>query len=299
MNCEKIKTDFKKRFESDCEKIYFMGKPLTFFKGNGRSLGCSVSAGCFLAMEKRDDERLMIEFSGSDRFITVNASELDKINSDEIFSVLSKVQKIGVKIGGVRLFFYHNTRLHTENKDILLSALNSFCENVPPCAELYRHFDDFETGILSATSKANYLSLFDGCKSVYFPLSKDRFKIVLCNIKDKRVRDFAAADTKIDRATDALANGDYMEFGRLLNMEAENVIKRNGLKATAKLFEAAMEQKESLGNGVLYEGGIFSLVENKDVDFFVRNVSAKYRKFYGAAPNFYVTDTETSGLLSI
>ena len=57
----------------------------------------------------------------------------------------------------------------------------------------------------------------------------------------------------------------------------------------------ACRQREAVGNGVIDEGGIFSLVENKNVDAYIRNLSMEYRRFYGAAPDFYVTDTETCG----
>ena len=72
MSCDKVKSDFRKRYASDCENIFFMGKPVTFFAGNGGILGCGVSAGGFLALEKRQDDRVMIQFSHTDKFLTFN-----------------------------------------------------------------------------------------------------------------------------------------------------------------------------------------------------------------------------------
>jgi len=295
MDCENVKIDFKKRYGTDCERVYFMGKPLTFFKSGAGMLGCNVSAGCYLAMEKRDDDRLMIQFSHTDRFITVNSMDLEKKDDNEIFRLLLKLKKIGVRVGGARIFIYHNSKLGFPVDALLLAAADSFCENLPQSAELFRHFPGYEENMLSCMGKTNYLSYFNCGRNIYFPFRKDCLKLVLCHIRDKKVRSYQVEGTKMYSAVEGLKNGDYYKFGRLLNEDAEKIIKQNELKATQNLYSIAVEQRESLGNGVLEDGGIFSLVENKDVDCFIRNVSMLYRRYFGSPPDFYVTDTEESG----
>ena len=92
----------------------------------------------------------------------------------------------------------------------------------------------------------------------------------------------------------ALGKRDYLAFGQILNSETEKLIKKNSGKSTKNLFKTATELGESIGNGVLDEGGIFSVVENKNVDSFVRNISLEYRKYFGKDPDFYVTDYSSS-----
>lgn len=291
MNCEKIKTDFNKRFGSECESIYFAGKPITFLKGKGKMLGCGVSVGCYLAIEKRDDDRLMVQFSDSDRFLTVNTNELEIARDNEIFTLLSEVKQLGVKVGGARLFFYTNSALYTPKKTILLSALGAFCRNVPDGTNILRHFEHYDSAMTERCGKENYLFLYDGAGGRYLPLPKERYKIVLCHVEDKKIKEYALTESRIDTAIEALEKGDFSAFGKILNSETERLIKKNSGKATKNLFKTAVELGESLGNGVLDEGGIFSIVENKNVDSFVRNISLEYRRYFGKDPDFYVTDT--------
>lgn len=296
MNYEKVKEDYKKRYASKCERIYFMGKNLILFKGQGEVLGCSVSVGNFLAMEKRDDERLCVQFSRNDKFITVNASELIRNNDNEIFSTLLKVKEIGGKIGGARMLFYQNSKLHAGDKELLLSALEYFCENIPGRNEIFRHFG-MDDAIMMTSCRENYFTFFNGNRIEYLPFCNNYYKIVLCHIRDRRVRDFFVSDTEGRRAVELLRSGDYWEFGRILNRNTEYIIERNGLKATKNLYSLAVKRKECIGCGVLEDGGVFALIKNDDVDFFVRNLSMEYRRYFGAAPEFYVTDTETNGMI--
>lgn len=297
MNCERIKSDFNKRFGAECERVYFAGKPVTFLKGKGKILGCCVSVGSYLATEKRDDDRLMIQFSHTDQFLTVNAREIHKNRDNEFFKILSDIDKLGIKLGGARLFFYSNSALDTPKKNLLLSALDAFCQNVPGDINIFRHFKHFDSAMLERMSKADHIFLYNGASGQYFPFNKDKFKIILSHVDDKKIEDFSLEESRIDSALEALTESNYTEFGKILNIETERLIKKNGMKTTRKLFKTALEIGESVGNGVLSDGGIFSIVENKNVDSFVRNVSLEYRNHFGKAPDFYVTDTRTGGMI--
>lgn len=295
MNCENIKTDFNKRYGAECESIYFSGKPLIFLKGKGKVLGSCLSVGCYVAISTRDDERIMVQYSHTDKFLTINASELDINRDNEIFALLSDAQKLGVNVGGARMLFYSNTGLHTPKKALLLASLDSFCDNVPSGVSIFRHFRDFDTAMVEAKGKANYLFLYEGASGRYFPLKNSEYKIVLSHIKDKIIKDYTLEDSRIDGAIEELSAGNYSGFGKILNCETERLIKKYNRKATKNLFMTALELGDSIGNGLLEEGGIFSVVENKKVDSFVRNISLEYRKHFGKDPDFYVTDTQTSG----
>ena len=101
--------------------------------------------------------------------------------------------------------------------------------------------------------------------------------------------------SRIDRAYEALRLEDYNEFGSLLTAETADMIKAGRLSAVANLYDVITKRVESIGCGIVDDGALFAVVENKDVDFFVENVSREYCRYYGASPKFYITDTETSG----
>lgn len=295
MQLEKIKTEFEKRYTSSCEYISFCGKPITFLRGEGSIIGCCVSVGCKLAVERREDDRIVVQFSHSDKLITVNSKRMEGGSGEAVERVLASIKKTGVEVGGARLLFCFNSRLEVPYLRLLLLSLDSFCEKVPPHREILRHFGDFEEGMLCAQAKENYITVIDGKNPEYFPINKERYRIVLSHIKDRPCDDRCIEPCLVSRGEDALRQSDIDELGRLITLEAKALAKKNKMKKTSDLLEAATEQGKSAGSGILNEGGIFSLVESKNVDFFIRNLSAEYRSYYGSAPDFYITDTSSSG----
>lgn len=292
MSCDKVKSDFRKRYGVDCENIYFMGKPITFFEGNGKILGCGVSAGGFLALEKRQDDRVMIQFSHTDKFLTFNMESVE-VEEDKFSRFFLRLKKMGVQVGGVRLFFYQNSDLEMPYTSLLLMSLDGFCQNLPTGWELMSEFGNKKLHALALGGKANYLSYINGGRIEYFPLRQSSYKIVICKVCDGKEIDLQGV--RIDRACDALRAEDYGELGRLLTAETGEIIEKNKLKRVECLFEVITKREESVGCGVVDGGTLFSLVENRNVDFFIENVSREYCRYFGASPKFYITDTETAG----
>jgi len=294
MQLEKIKNEFEKRYTSSCGYVSFCGKPITFLRGEGKIMGCCVSVGCKLAVGKREDDRVVVQFSHSDKLVTVNSRRMEGGSGEEVERLLESVKKLGVTVGGARLLFCFNSRLEVPYLRLLLMSLESFCDNIPEEREVLRCFGDFEEGVLCRDAKENYISVSGGKSPEYFPLNKERYRIVLTHINDKPCNLRDVASSPISRGVEALRNCDMEELGRLITAEAVAVAKKNGMKKTLHLLDVAKAQKESAGSGVLKEGGIFSLVESKEVDSFIRNVSAQYRGYYGGAPDFYVADTKSA-----
>ena len=158
-----------------------------------------------------------------------------------------------------------------------------------------REFGDYSLNTLAQNGKANYLSYINGGQIEYFPLRQSGYKIVICKVSDGNGIKSDLQSGRIDIACDALRAEDYGEFGRLLTAETAEIIKKYKLGKVENLFRVIAKMEESVGCGLVDSGGIFSLVENKNVDFFVENVSREYCRYFGASPKFYITDTETSG----
>lgn len=295
MQLEKIKTEFEKRYTSSCEYVSFCGKPITFLRGEGKIMGCCVSVGCKLAVEKREDDRIIVQFSHSNKLVTVNVGKMEGGSGEEVEKVLTAIKKAGVEVGGARLLFCFNSRLDVPYLRLLLMSLESFCENVPPQRELLRCFDDYEEGALCAEAKESYITVVNGKRTEYFPLNKERYRIVLGHIKDNPCNIRSMDSDVVTRGVEAVEKNDIRELGRLITADGIAVAKKNKMKKTYNLLEVANGYKEAVGNGVLKDGGIFSIVESKNVDFFIRNISAEYRGYYGGAPDFYITDIRSSG----
>lgn len=292
MDTEKIKSDFKKRFGADCEKIYFMGKPLIFMKNQRDILGCGVSVGGFIAVAKRADERICMQFSDSDRHLVVKRDEFHKFKDDKRVCCIEKLEKNGAKVGGAGIFFCNNAALPIPDAGLILQGAEAFCEKI---SDKLQRFSGCENELISAVGKKNYLTLYSERKVDYLPLPENRYKIILCHIKDKGVQDYTVDTARVNEAAECIKNGNYEGFGVFLSDNAEKIIEKNKLVATKKIFSVARKRKECIGAGALSEGGIFALVKNGDVDEFTGRVSEEYKSHFGGAPEFYITDTETGG----
>ena len=72
MDFEKIKTDFEKRYGQKSENIYFAGKRIELFGKDGMSVSACLTIGEAMAVSKRGDGKITIEYSGSDDMVSFN-----------------------------------------------------------------------------------------------------------------------------------------------------------------------------------------------------------------------------------
>ncbi|MBO5060107.1 MAG: hypothetical protein J6C82_04255 [Clostridia bacterium] len=295
MNYKRICTDFEKRYGGKCEELFFTGKPVIFFSRPAMTVGCSVSVGGCVALAKRSDERLVVQFSDSDAYLSCNKLDFKYNKDKKIIDLLLQAEKYGVKVGGAAILMYYNSELSHPFRPMMLSALSGFCDNAPQPAELIKHFDGFEKNMICVSSRKDTLTIFDGQRLQYAPMPDSQVKIVLCSIKEKSLIKHRAEDGTAADAVTALHRGDIERFGALLNKETELLIKKNKLRSTEKLFKEAVGLKDAYGSGILEDGGIFSVVKNSRVDAFMHNLGTAYEKQFGARPRFYVTRTEESG----
>ena len=144
MDFEKIKTDYEKRYGKECEKIFFVGMPLTFFGKDAKSISACLSVGEALAMSPRQDGRITIQTSGSDSYEAFNLSRTQKKGDSRIIKIMEDVKKRGITTEGADLFFFKNSRLTDLLEPAMLGSLSGFCKNVPPEEKLLPHFENFE-----------------------------------------------------------------------------------------------------------------------------------------------------------
>ena len=157
-----------------------------------------------------------------------------------------------------------------------------------------RFFENYEENLISVKSKSNHITSLSGKKAEYLPFHNQKYKIVLSAILEKvDIKDYATTST--DDAREALINQDMEGFGRILNKSTDIFLKKCRAKKSRKLYFAAKELGDSLGNGILPSGGIFSIVENSRVDTFIHNLGSACEKYYGDKPKFYITEAEDSG----
>lgn len=296
MDYKKIFTDFEKRYGESCENAYFIGKPITFFSRQGFTVGTSVSTGGVIVLSKRDDNRVIVEFSDSDDFISCNKIEFKYHKDKEIIKYLLDAQEYGVDVGGVRILMYYNTSLDVPKLPLLFSALGDFCKNAPKACELIKHFDNFCENMLALSSRKDCVTVFDGQRVQYLKLPDSDVKIVLSNIGEKISISKIPQDSSAKDGTDALLRGDLEKFGKFLDKDTKWILENNKVRGVKKLFDAAVRLGDAYGSGILADGGIFSVVKNNRVDTFMHNLGAEYEKHFGARPDFYVTRTEDSGV---
>ncbi len=296
MDYNKIFTDFKKRYGEKCQSAYFVGKPVTFFSRSGITIGCAASVGGVLALSKRNDDRLITEFSDNSDFLSCNILDFPYNKDNKTVKTLSETEKYGVKIGGARLLIYYNTGLSHPFEPLLLTSLSGFCKNVPHVSELIKHFDSYEKNMLCISSKADCVTVFDGQRIRHIPFPDSELKIVLCEIEDKVTIKKRPSDNAAQNSVELLQRGNFEEFGELLNKETKWILDHNKNKKTQQLFDTAVRLSDAYGSGILEDGGIFSIVKNSRVDTFMHNLGSEYEKHFGSRPDFYVTKAQDSGI---
>lgn len=296
MDYNKIFTDFEKRYGEKCQSAYFVGKPITFFARSGITIGCAVSVGGVLALSKRSDNRLIAEFSDNGDFLSCNILDFPYNKDKKIINTLLQTEKYGVKIGGARLLIYHNTSLTHPFEPLLFTSLSGFCGKVPPASELIKHFDNYEQNMLCISSKADCVTVFDGQRIRHIPFPDSELKIVLCQIEEKVTIKKFPSDNSAQDSIELLQRGNFEKFGNSLNKETKWILDHNKNKKTQQLFDTAVWLSDAYGSGILEDGGIFSIVKNSRVNTFMHNLGSEYEKHFASRPNFYVTNTQDSGI---
>lgn len=295
MNFEKIKTDFEKRYARECEKIYFAGRCITLFSKNAMTLSGCLSIGEAMAVSKREDGRVTVQFSGSDDVLRFNTSELEGCRKEKTARILLAAKKCGVTPGGGDVFIFKNSRITDLLEPLVLGGLSAFCQNVPPKEKLLPHFENFSQNIMTLSGRRQSLTLFDGQRISWVPFFDGRYKTVISYAGKEATEREKSVSICFEEGASALKRGDAEKFGELLNKRTSIVMKKCRAKVSGALFEAACRE-ETAGSGIMDGGGIFSLVENSRIDSFIHNVSCRYQKYFGGTPDFYVTDFVDSGI---
>lgn len=296
MDYNKIFTDFEKRYGEKCEAAFFVGKPIIFFGRTGMTSGCSVSVGGCIALSRRQDERIEVQFSGNTDLVSCSRLNFKYNRQNEIINLLFEMEKYGVKTGGANIFMFYNTELESPLYPMFFSAMGSFCKNTPNPHDAAKHFDDFEKNMICLSSKKEHITVFDGQRPRYFPFPENEVKIVLSYVGEPISVKNTPEDGTANDGISALSAGDWEKFGYALDKEGKELIARNGLKRIKNLFESAKEIGDAYGSGILEDGGIFSVVKNSRIDAFMHNLGARYEKYFGGCPEFYVTRPEDSGI---
>lgn len=298
MNSEKIEKSFSMRFGRACEQICFCGKGITFLEGSDACLCASVSAGGYLAVARRTDGRFTAEFDDSQKYISSNVSELVYHNGEPLLEFLEQVQKCGVTLGGADVLFRFDTEIYKDFEPLLLSGTYTFCKKTVPPLELKACLTKESAFVEMIGKKGTLLFSQDG-RYEYIKISDKAVKVVLCYIEEEN-QTGRACDICVKNAAKYLAIGDYVNFGEIITNEYKESIKAGKVgRKTKELFSLALKLKDGLGYGILKDGGIFAVVENKKVNAFVQNIRTEYENYCGAPPDFYITRTENSGINAI
>lgn len=295
MDLKKIKEDFEKRYAYPPENIFFCGKPIVFFKKNGLVLGTSVSVGGYIAIAKREDGRIQLQRRDSNSLFSVNTEELNIYQGEKICDFLIRLNRYGVTPQGADILIYENTNFKIPAELLLLCAQDGFCENALPPSEAVKYFDNYEENSVAVMSKSNRITALCGKRTEYLPFHNQKYKIVISAVRDRTgIKEYASA--LAEDAKEALLVQDMERFGHILDKSTGILLKKCRASKSSRLFETATELGDSLGNGILPSGGIFSVVENHRVDTFIHNLVSVYKKHCGGRPDFYITKAEDSGV---
>ena len=296
MNFEKVAKSFNMHFGRECERICFSGLGIPIMQGRDASLCASLSAGRCLALARRVDGRFTAEFDDSQKYVSANVSELIYHKGEPMLEFLENVKKCGMELGGADVLFEYSEGMFEDYEPLLLSATYFFCPKTVPPDKLKTCLSNQLVDLVSMAGRRETLLYIQGEKHFYIKFSDKIAKIVLCCINEEnrlRKTDGAA----LNGAALSISAEDYIRFGQSVTEEYKRLIKTGGAgRRTKTLFETAVNLGDALGCGILEKGGIFAIVENNKVNAFVQNLKKEYENYCGAAPDFYVTRTENSGI---
>lgn len=298
MDFEKIKTDFEKRYGKACEKVYFAGQGIELFSENAKRLSGCVSLGEAMAVAKRDDGRITVQFSGTDGMIAFNVTEIKRYRDQRFARLLEMAQNCGITVSGADIFIFKNTRITDLLEPLTLGGLSAFCQNVPRKEALLPRFKNYEENIITLSGKDKCITLFDGQNIKHLNFFGGKCKVVIAYAGGDFPTLKKPEKASLEDAILALRKGDMEKFGALLDKDAERLLKDNRCDRQEEIFLAAKATKDAFGSGVMATGGVFSVVQNDKVDRFIHNVSAGYQKHFGGEPDFYVTDFVDSGFFA-
>ena len=295
MDINEIRKDFSQRYEKDCEDIFFVGQPVVFFESPGKTISACLSVGECMAYCKRDDDRVTIQFSENDRKVSFNLQELFSNKNEWYAREFISLQEFGINTFGGDFFIYKNSQITKLSRPLLAGTFLNASKTRFNKEMILAKYEDFADNMASLSGRHGCFSAMDGHRISHFRFFSNT-KIVL-SVVDKNFVIRKRDDSKtIDEALLSVKHGDVEKFGKLLDKGTELLIKENAVGKTALLFDSAKETNDAFGNGILKNGGIFSVVHEEKIDTFIGNLSAKYRKFYGGTPDFYVTEPWDSGV---
>lgn len=130
-------------------------------------------------------------------------------------------------------------------------------------------------------------------------LSEEEFEkykhLIVDEINRKRAKHAVYENVRTLKAVEALKNNEVELFGKLMN--ASHVSLRDDYEVTGieldTLVELAWKQEGVIGSrmtGAGFGGCTVSLVKNKDIDNFIKNVGEAYKEKIGYEADFYVVN---------
>ncbi|MDD6736253.1 MAG: hypothetical protein PUE13_08100 [Clostridiales bacterium] len=298
MNFNEVYTDYKKRFGREKERAYFVGKPVVFFSCRGLTAGCCVSVGGCAALARRDDDRIIVQFSDSEKFINCSKSDLENNKDEKVCALLLKAETLGADLRGAEILLHYNSGISHPYQPLIMTAMKGFCNNVPDVRELAGSAGNYEKNMLALSGRQNCAAVMEGGQVRYLPLDDGAVKIVLCYTGDKPKNTAQGNINTARAALEELSRGDYEKFGGLLSRYTEELLAREkSCRRASRLHKMSVQLGDAYGSGILEDGGIYAIVKNDRVDTFMHNLSEEYRKYCGAPPEFYVTKAEDSGII--
>ena len=135
------------------------------------------------------------------------------------------------------------------------------------------------------------------CLAEITPKQFAEVKYLLSGVVEKRAEHVVNECDRVQRAVEALKNGDIVELGRLLNESHYSL--RDLYEVTGKeldmLSELARKETDCLGSrmiGAGFGGCTISIVKKTAVEGFIRRVGRAYRDAIGYSASFYETSIE-------
>lgn len=288
MEFEKVYEDFEKRYEKKCDFAFFAGMPIIFFKSPELELGCALSIGGYAAARRRADERVVVQFSDSTDFVTVNLSEREKSRRGTVCGAFYEAYEKGILNNGAEILFRYNTSLYRPDNAMMIKLAEEISgeKTVDLCSDV----------ALGFYSRQNHVTAFDGGKPFYYPFPDNLVKIIISDWGERKQPADLCLSEFCEKGVSALEKGDYEKLGVILNEQTKEVLSGDK-SAFCEAFEITKIYGDAYGSGVCRDGKLYSVVPNSSVDMFIFNFSREFKNRIGGKPRFYITRAEDCGIL--
>lgn len=314
MNAEIFRNNFSKVYSVGGQPIFVFkaAHAITLLPHSGNTdfaVGMGVAPNTYIGIRPSENDIFTVGFFDSEIRYECKRKYLNAYASNDraapIFRTIGRFLN-DYSVNGAEIYFeYEKNFGECETAAAFafsyLSKQKIVYENL--FASMYSETADYcETAkrIITFSSVKNRCEIFQKNSLSYALLPLDNCNVVIATIDCKPIKlceeNAFCKNEKIyfDGIASALKNGKYIQSGEIIKQAATDYLSSCTKKCEKLKFLFEISSKRAVICGLYGQKGIYAIVENEKVDFFVKDVGTIYEQNHGNRPDFYIGAASSS-----